>query len=167
MNICVISRTLNCSPLCWDPSQFCWDEEGGAWLYTLGNPMDLQAQLGNVKSLGRPEMSFSLSSWLLQQSWHLTLSFAVICSNFGINASLEEGVSGPGLNAWRGCTSPEMGFYHGVLRLSASLIFKPRCEISRSFSTIKLGPNTLFYYFLILWPWASFYSFLGPQVVLV
>lgn len=56
----------------------------------LGNPTDLQAPLGH------PEMPFSLSRWLLQQRWHLTLPFRVICSDFG-NKRFPKEVSGLGL----------------------------------------------------------------------
>lgn len=61
--------------------------------YIFGNPLVLQAQLGDIKSPGCPEMPFSWSSWLLKQSWHLRCCllepFAV---TLGTNASFKESV---------------------------------------------------------------------------
>lgn len=78
------------SNLSWDPSLFCCDEEGDAWLYfweSLGPP-------GPARGHQKPRMprkSFFLSSWLLKQSWHLRCCllepFAV---TLGTNASFKE-----------------------------------------------------------------------------
>lgn len=61
--------------------------------YIFGNPLVLQAQLGDIKSPGCPEMPFSWSSWLLKQSWHLRCCllepFAV---TLGTNASFKGSV---------------------------------------------------------------------------
>lgn len=61
--------------------------------YIFGNPLVLQAQLGDIKSPGCPEMPFSLSGWLLKQIWHLRYfllePFAV---TLGTNASLKGSV---------------------------------------------------------------------------
>lgn len=52
------------------------------WLY----PWESHGPPGPART---PEMPFSLSSWLLQWSWHLTLPFRVICSDFGNKRFLE------------------------------------------------------------------------------